>query len=495
VTAADVQPGAETPRAALDPRPARPAPLTATDVVPLVLVVFGEAAWISVIGGLFQEFTLRDTILGLPVMAVFVAAGVVIARVAGPRLGDRWPVVAFVLVIVASIIGLLASPEARGALLSGPAATVATHPGGLLAGLALLRGFAHARLPLAEDTVANLFAIGLPGIAAAAAVGGAIGEPIRSRFLEATFVAAVVFVGSAVLALAIARIDAMGLDSGFDWRRNPSWLLLAIVLIAAALTLALPLAAMAGTLLSIGVSVALWPLLALGLVSGFDQVIRRVFLFFLAVVGVLIVIVRLFGREGVPPPPPDDATITPAQSASTFDQLASMGIGGLLLFVVVVGSLILIALWMRRVRPTTDVIGETRVIDATPEGTPARRRRILFRRRPTPTNAVEAYVALVDELDRHDHVRRVASETPASHAARLRAGGHDALGLDLLAADYALARYGGATLTEREDQRAIGRWRILRRRLRDWGGRRGGTATAPDREVPVDVEPRRAQSA
>jgi hypothetical protein len=40
------------------------------------------------------------------------------------------------------------------------------------------------------------------------------------------------------------------------------------------------------------------------------------------------------------------------------------------------------------------------------------------------------------------------------------------LSLDLLAADYALARYGGVDLPPREDVKAVSRWRSLRRRLR-----------------------------
>jgi hypothetical protein len=62
-------------------------------------------------------------------------------------------------------------------------------------------------------------------------------------------------------------------------------------------------------------------------------------------------------------------------------------------------------------------------------------------------------------------VRRDPSETPAEHARRLRGDGVGALSLDLLAADYALARFGGLGLGEREDRRAVGRWRQLRTRL------------------------------
>jgi len=38
--------------------------------------------------------------------------------------------------------------------------------------------------------------------------------------------------------------------------------------------------------------------------------------------------------------------------------------------------------------------------------------------------------------------------------------------VDLLAADYALARFGGTTLTRAEHRRALERWRRLRERIR-----------------------------
>ena len=68
----------------------------------------------------------------------------------------------------------------------------------------------------------------------------------------------------------------------------------------------------------------------------------------------------------------------------------------------------------------------------------------------------------MDDLDRHATVRREPSETPAEHARRLRADGHGAFSLDLLAADYALVRFARVPLVEREDRRAMARWRQLR---------------------------------
>jgi hypothetical protein len=177
----------------------------------------------------------------------------------------------------------------------------------------------------------------------------------------------------------------------------------------------------------------------------------------------------------------------------------TIGIGGLLLILAIVGIIVLIALWMRRAPAPEGLIGETRTIDPSGEGLspPRRRRRLGFRQ--APLTAVQAYVALVDDLERHPDVRRDPAETPAGHAARLRAAGRAGLSLDLLAADYALARYGGVTLAAREDRRAVGRWRALRRRITirpagasEQAGRGpGGPAPTPDTDLPVDLEPRR----
>ena len=53
--------------------------------LPLGLVIVAEAAWISVVAGLVQEFALREPTLGIMPLAAFVAAGVVAARrVGGP---------------------------------------------------------------------------------------------------------------------------------------------------------------------------------------------------------------------------------------------------------------------------------------------------------------------------------------------------------------------------------------------------------------------------
>jgi hypothetical protein len=81
-----------------------------------------------------------------------------------------------------------------------------------------------------------------------------------------------------------------------------------------------------------------------------------------------------------------------------------------------------------------------------------------------PVDAVTAYRALDEDL-RATNLRRLPDETPAEHARRLRSRGLSRLALDLLAADYALATFGGVTLSAAENRRAVDRWRSLRREL------------------------------
>ncbi len=466
----------------------------ATTLAPVALVVVAEAAWISVVGGLLQEFALRDPILHIPALGAFVAAGIVLARVLQPRLGERWPALALGLVVGAGAIGWLISGAARDALVEGLGPALAAHPGGWLAGLALLRGFAHARFPLAEETVTHLLVIGIPGLAFCAAIGGMIGEPYRARFLADALSAAVVYVGASVLALAFVRLDAIGLDADFDWRRNPMWLLMTVAMIGVAILVAIPLASMAGTILAVVISLALGPMLVLGLATGFDRTARRILLFFGAIALVLILLGRgiitiaEFAINGAPA----GAQTPPSQAT---EDLILIGLGGFVLLAAAVGMLAVIAIWMRRTPPPDGSLAETRTIDPSGEGLLPGRRRGRWSRRRDPLTAVEAYVALIDDLARHPVVRRGSSETPAIHAARLRERGAASLSLDLLAADYALARYGGVDLPAREDRRGVGRWRTLRKGLAAWDRRhpvsQKGSATAPDAELPLDLEPPR----
>ncbi len=458
-------------------------------LAPAALAIIAEAAWISVVGGLLQEFTLRATILSVPTLVLFVLGGVIAARALAPRLGARWPFLAVVLVAIAAALGWALSGEARDAMSQGILTAVAAHPGGLVAGLAMLRGFAHARLPLAEDTVARLISVGVPGLAFASVLGGLIAEPFRSRFLADALGAAIVFIAAAAMALALTRLDAIGADGGFDWRQNPRWLVLTIVILALAIVGAIPLAAVAGTVLSVLLSAAVVPLLIVGFASGLDPAGRRILAGMGMVVLVILGLTRIFGN-----PKTNDGTgatgLPGGSGLSPVDQVVSISFGGILLLIAIVAAVVLIAVWMRRRGPAEDGVDETRTIDSSGSIPVPAHVRPWFRTRPAPKTAVEAYLRLDEHLARHAEARRDPAETPAAHAARIRAGGRPTLGLDLLAADYALARYGGTVLTPGEDRRGVDRWRRLRRSLTQ-GGRARPSATAAEAVVPsqdVDAE-------
>jgi hypothetical protein len=130
------------------------------------------------------------------------------------------------------------------------------------------------------------------------------------------------------------------------------------------------------------------------------------------------------------------------------------------------------ALWMRQAlaRGAEDV-AEDRTIDHGAADRPERpaRRWLPQRRARAPTDAAGAYLAALGELRRDDDLERLADETPSEHARRLRGQGaavRFGRALDLLAADYELARFGGRTLSGGEHRRALARWRRIRSGMR-----------------------------
>jgi hypothetical protein len=127
--------------------------------------------------------------------------------------------------------------------------------------------------------------------------------------------------------------------------------------------------------------------------------------------------------------------------------------------------LLLVRLWMRRSGTRPADVDEVRTIDRGSGREPRAPRPLRLPFRRSPSDAVAAYRALLGDLDERPPVRRDPAETPAEHARRMRDRGFAGLSLDLLAADYALARFGDVPLTERENRRAIARWRGLRRQL------------------------------
>ena len=432
------------------------------EIAPVALVVVAEAAWVSVIGGFMQEVRLQAPILGIPILTAFVAGGVVAARTLGPRLGPRWAFVGLGISVAAGLVGWLIAPDARAALQEADLRTaIGENPGGWVAGLAVLRGFANARFPLSEATCARMLRLGIPGLAVIALIGGAVAEPWRGIFLADTLVAAVVFVACGTFALAFARQQAIGADVHVDWRRNRTWVTLLAVAVLLATGIALASAGVVRAAIPVLLGIALGPFLIAGLALGTNR--RTVRIVAYAAAGAVLVYVILATRGSPPQQPPPTAGGGGLPSTPETDPAIILGLGGLGVVAAIVVILILIRLWMGQIGPLDADPMEIRTIDH--GDTPVAARRGRRRRHPDPVDAPGAYLALMSELERRPAVRRDPAETPAEHARRLRGDGHGGLSLDLLAADYALVSFGGLPLSQREDQRAVRRWRVLRSRL------------------------------
>jgi len=464
-------PASTAVRPATGPSSGRPSDLLM--LLPIALALVAEGAWTALLAAFLQEFVLQDPTMSLLAMLLAATAGWLAARRLAPRLGDDWPKAAVALAALVAAIGWLSDPEARDLLLSGGLASL-THAllaniGGVVLGLAFLRGIAHSRVPPDPAPIATMLAIGTPAIAFVAMVGGMVAEPWRGEFLAEAAVDVVVFLVAGLGALTLSRFTLVGARPGtvVDWRRNPAWLALAVALLAAIAILAVVTSTVAGPAIVTILGAIVPPLVVVSLFAGVDRrSVRVVLLTSLMIVVVAQVLRNLGGATRTMPPGP--AVPTPPPDQATNSSPLEIGVIVLVTAAAIVLGIVLVRLWMRRPSALDEDVAEERWIDHgdADETVVARRRRRAFRLgRSAPTDAVSAYRALIRDLAGRPRVRRVAAESPAAHAARLRTEGWGSLGLDLLAADYGLVRYGGVELTAAEHRRAVGRSASLRRQL------------------------------
>jgi multisubunit Na+/H+ antiporter MnhC subunit len=444
----------------------------------LALLVVAEGSWITVLADLVQDYALRAPLLGIPAFTAFVAGGTLAGATLGRRLGGRWPPIALLLVIAAGVLGCLTSPEARAALVHGDVGrAVASHPGGWLAGLAVVRGFAHAGVGAGASAPESLIRLGLPGVALAVGLGGAIAEPWRSAFHAGAIVAAAAFAVTATLGLAFTRLTVAGHDAGFDWRRGPAGGGLVALAVLSVIVGVVAFGDVIGGGIQLVLASAIGPLLVVGLMFGWSRVELRVVVSLALVVLAVGLVTWLIGGLGGSSEPSIQETVDQltARSGPSADRFVGIGLGAAGVLGASALIVVLVRRWMRRLSVAdTDSVTETRWIDFGTSSRPARRG--LRLRRPAPRDAATAYAALMDDLEPRDAVRRMPAETPFEHATRLRAMADGRLSLDLLAADYALARFGDVSLSKAETRRAIGRWHELRRTL---GRRVARPAPAP----------------
>ena len=439
---------------------------TVLTAVPLVIALIAESAWLAALAGPLNAFAHRGPVFEPVAAVVFLVAGIALSRALSRRFERRWPVIALGLSLVAAGVGVGLAPEARDTFVAGGVgAALAANPGGLLAGLALLRGigWAHTGLPVPEDRLSRLLGGGSVAIVAAAIIGALTLDPWRTAFLGTVLGYGLVFVSTAILALALTRQAAAAGGMAAGWQRNPIWVVSMLAAVVTFGALAVLFSGQVRPTIEIVVGLLLVPLMIIGLLVGWSKRGLRIFVIALAVMVILSGFSRLVspGQQGQ-----QGQSSAPADQSSAVDNAVPIGIGVGVAIILVVVVLVLVRLWMSQSRDRLEGVVEERSIDHTPDGdTRTRRRRPLALRR-APTDAVGAYRSLLTDLEERQGVRREPWETPREHAGRLRGQGNSGVALDFLAADYALASFGDKHLSTTENTRALSRWRLLRRRLK-----------------------------
>ena len=83
--------------------------------------------------------------------------------------------------------------------------------------------------------------------------------------------AVVVFVVAATLALALTRLTGIGHDGGFDWRRNPAWVGLVLVVLALAIAATVSLTTVGASLIQVLAGVTVGVLVIIALSAGLER--------------------------------------------------------------------------------------------------------------------------------------------------------------------------------------------------------------------------------
>ena len=428
-----------------------------------ILAILAEGAWLTVV-----YIAVETTIDGrIPILGTFELAAAAGLGALAVRRGlihpDDNPLTFFAVLVGFGAVGWLWDDRARSLLFAGDlAAAIGHHPGGWLLLVAAMRGVGRG-VEIDDRALTRLVLLGVPMLAFPWVLGQLGSAELRPIFVEQAFVASLTFISAGFMAAGLARLQEIGRETGVDWRTSRSWLgtvlgVLAIVLaigIPAAYVLGLPVETVTRGLIGPVVSMLGYLLLAIAFVAAILSV----------------ALYEALSRIGIVLPGP----LTPAELSRlpemreyTLEQLQGPITTVIILWAaVILLAVIVLRTWIRRRSRGRPRGGTEERTFSIPQGSfrldvprlGGFRRRI---RRGPPTDAVNAYLATLDDLATLDPAReRRDAETPHAHAARV-----ELADLGLLQADYALARYGDRRLTDAEHRRAVGRWRRIRDRLR-----------------------------
>jgi len=452
--------------------------MSRADLAYPIAVGLAEGGWVTVLYLLVDAVARVDAPFGLPLFALVAGATCLLAdrldRLSASRL--------------AIIVGLLIGGAVGGLLLAAlaslaagrldPTGLLTGDPGSALLGLAALRGFIRAGAIREPTQATRPWFVGLVGLSCAWVFGGALSEPMRSTFQEAAVIPTLAFVIGALGSAGLARSALAASDAGIDPRLNRAWLVVLVGLTVALGLAALPTGVGLERLMAAFIAgplalplLIVTALIARIMVPSRKGVLRRTAAFTLGplivLVGLALISLLLPTRGSTPQPEQQGGVggIVTEPTSPVFD-LVLVGVT----VAVVVGVLLFLArAWRRNVGPSGREGGVERHDHGLPRseaegaggpGLGARLRRLT--RRGRPGDAVSAYLAALRLLEPDVELRREPAETPAAHSHRLREAGAGTLELDLLAADFELARWAARRISPAEDRRAVRRWERLR---------------------------------
>jgi hypothetical protein len=440
-------------------------------------VGLAEGGWVAVLYLLVDSIARVNAPLN-PIVFM-VTAGVSCAAAARlDRLASSRLTVVVGLLVGGAAVGLFLSVVASTVLLGrDPGRAMVSDPGAILLGIAALRGFVRAGALRDAGQASRPFLVALVGLTCAWIFGGALSEPMRTVFREAAVVPTIAFVIGGLASTGLARAELASSGAGFDPLANRPWL---VAMLGSAAAIGLASLPVGNGLERMFAALIAWPLtlpllifgaiVARILVPSRRGALRRAGIYTFAPLiafGVLALIAVVWPHRevGSTPEEASGSGLGPAEPDSpVFDILLTALAIGLIVAVL----LFLARAWRKnageRGQPSMDRRSRAfRSADTDLDGGFDLGRQLRrLTRRGRPSDAVAAYLAALRAIEPDEELRRDPAETPAAHAKRLRGAGAGTLELDLLAADFELARWGGRWISPAEDRRAIGRWERFR---------------------------------
>lgn len=430
-----------------------------------VLRTIAEAGWLTVFYAMASVLAdKRPPVVGPIEMALFVVVGALIGVLGRSRPAFGAPLLIGA-VVIGGALGVLAGRDLFGLRADDWRQLLGVGIAGWICGIAVLRGAIISLGEKSADQLEQLLRF-MPAVLCLvwAYTTYAARQDLWLSFAIAAMWGTAMYLSGSLVAIGMARLNYLHAEVS-DERQKRAWRLLVLGVGFGIVPLTIPIAVLAGIPLAGMLAPVIGPIQwLLSLVAyPLAGIIWLLSIVLQPVAGPLAEFFENLETRAVEMPDMVGRTPEVATAIAALITLATI--------VVVILALLLGARWILVRRQVEEAEPEAGFSDVersivVPEvAPPAARQRT--RRLGAPRDAVTAYLATIRAMEAHPELARLPAETPAAHAARIRAQ-PSVRGTDMsrLAATYQLARYGDRAITSFEDSRAVDRFRRIRRAIR-----------------------------